>query len=75
MSEELKQEVPVVDEVKAEDLKAVSVDDGVIKVDLGLLNKPETDAVPEQKADAGDVPVEKPADLSLIHISEPTRPY
>ena len=62
MSEELKQEVPVVDEVKAEEPKAVSVDDGVIKVDLGLLNKPETDAVPEQKADASDVPVEKPAD-------------
>ena len=62
MSEELKQEVPVVDEVKAEVPKAVSVDDGVIKVDLGLLNKPETDAVPEQKADASDVPVEKPAD-------------
>ena len=62
MSEELKQEVPAVDEVKAEEPKAVSVDDGVIKVDLGLLNKPETDAVPEQKADASDVPVEKPAD-------------
>ena len=34
MSEELKQEVPVVDKVKAEEPKAVSVDDGVIKVDL-----------------------------------------
>ena len=62
MSEELKQEVPAVEEVKVEEPKAVSVDDGVIKVDLGLLNKPETDAVPEQKADASDVPVEKPAD-------------
>jgi len=54
MSEELEQEVPTVEEVKVEEPKPVSVDDGVIKVDLGLLNKPETDAVPEQETNAVD---------------------
>lgn len=54
MSEELEQEVPTVEEVKVEEPKPVSVDDGVIKVDLGLLNKPETDAIPEQETNAVD---------------------
>ena len=33
MSEELEQAVPAVEEIKAEEPKPVSVDDGVIKVD------------------------------------------
>ncbi len=55
MSEELEQEVPVVEEVKTEEPKPVSVDDGVIKVDLGLLNKPVDDAIPEQETNEVDV--------------------
>ena len=42
----------------------VSVDDGVIKVNLGELNKPKEDAIPEQKANASDVPVEQPENES-----------
>ena len=40
--------------------KPVSIDDGVIKVNLGELNKPQEDAIPEQEADAGNVSVEHP---------------
>ena len=68
MSEELEQEVPVVEEVKAEEPKPVSVDDGVIKVDLGLLNKPETDAVPEQETNAVDD--DQPAAISEEVVEE-----
>jgi len=42
----------------------VSVDDGVIKVNLGELNKPKEDAIPEQEANASDVPVEQPENES-----------
>jgi hypothetical protein len=42
----------------------VSLDDGVIKVNLGELNKPKEDAIPEQEANASDVPVEQPEDES-----------
>ena len=68
MSEELEQEVPVVEEVKAEEPKPVSVDDGVIKVDLGLLNKPETDAIPEQETNAVDD--DQPAAISEEVVEE-----
>lgn len=62
MSEEQKQEAPAVEETTAQESKPVSMEDGVIKVDLSELNKPKEDAIPEQKTDASDVPVEKPAD-------------
>ena len=68
MSEELEQEVPTVEEVKVEEPKPVSVDDGVIKVDLGLLNKPETDAIPEQKTNAVDD--DQPAAISEEVVEE-----
>ena len=68
MSEELEQEVPTVEEVKVEEPKPVSVDDGVIKVDLGLLNKPETDAVPEQETNAVDD--DQPAAISEEVVEE-----
>ena len=68
MSEELEQEVPVVEEVKVEEPKPVSVDDGVIKVDLGLLNKPETDAIPEQETNAVDD--DQPAAISEEVVEE-----
>ena len=55
MSEELEQVVPAVEEIKVEEPKPVSVDDGVIKVDLGLLNKSEENAIPEQETNAVDV--------------------
>ena len=60
MSEEQKQEAPAVEETTAQESKPVSMEDGVIKVDLSELNKPKEDAIPEQKTDASDVPVEKP---------------
>ena len=62
MSENTEQEVPVVEEQKQEDNSAMSYDDGVIKVNLGELNKPQEDAIPEQSADAGNVPVEESED-------------
>ena len=68
MSEELEQEVPTVEEVKVEEHKPVSVDDGVIKVDLGLLNKPETDAIPEQETNAVDD--DQPAAISEKVVEE-----
>jgi hypothetical protein len=68
MSEELEQELPTVEEVKVEEPKPVSVDDGVIKVDLGLLNKPETDAIPEQETNAVDD--DQPAAISEEVVEE-----
>jgi len=68
MSEELEQELPTVEEVKVEESKPVSVDDGVIKVDLGLLNKPETDAIPEQETNAVDD--DQPAAISEEVVEE-----
>ena len=62
MSEELEKEAPVVEETAAQETKPMSFEDGVIKVDLSELNKPTEDAIPEQEADAGDVPVEQPQD-------------
>jgi hypothetical protein len=46
MSEELEQKTPVVEEVKTEEPKPVSVDDGIIKVDLRSLNKEEENTNP-----------------------------
>ena len=68
MSEELEQVVPAVEEIKAEEPKPVSVDDGVIKVDLGLLNKSEEDAIPEQETNAVDV--DQPASTSEEVVEE-----
>ncbi len=64
MSEELEKEAPVVEETTAQETKPMSFEDGVIKVDLSELNKPTEDAIPEQKTDASDVPVEQPQDTS-----------
>ena len=66
MSEELKQEVPVVEEVKTEEPKPVSVDDGVIKVDLGLLNKPADDAIPEQETNEVDADQQTAASEEVV---------
>ena len=68
MSEELEQAVPAVEEIKAEEPKPVSVDDGVIKVDLGLLNKSEENAIPEQETNAVDV--DQPAAVSEEVVEE-----
>ena len=68
MSEEQEQTVPAVEEIKAEEPKPVSVDDGVIKVDLGLLNKSEDDAIPEQETNAVDV--DQPAAVSEEVVEE-----
>ena len=64
MSEELKQEAPAVEETAVQETKPMSFEDGVIKVDLSELNKPTQDAIPEQEANAGDVPVEQPKDTA-----------
>ena len=72
MSEELEQAVPAVEEIKAEEPKPVSVDDGVIKVDLGLLNKSEEDAIPEQETNAVDV--DQPAAVSEEVVEEIPQP-
>ena len=62
MSEELEKDVTAVEETTAQETKPMSFEDGVIKVDLSELNKPAEDAIPEQEADAGDVPVEQSQD-------------
>ena len=66
MSEELEQELPVVEEVKTEEPKPVSVDDGVIKVDLGLLNKPADDAIPEQETNEVDADQQTAASEEVV---------
>jgi hypothetical protein len=60
MSEETNQETPVVEETIQEVQKPMSFDDGIIKVNLGELNKPQEDAVQEQIPNASDVIVEQP---------------
>lgn len=60
MTEE--KETPVVEEAIEQETKPMSFEDGVIKVDLSELNKPTEDAIPEQKTDASNVPVEQPKD-------------
>ena len=55
MSEELEQKTPVVEEVKTEEPKPVSVDDGIIKVDLRSLNREEENTIPEQEIIAEEV--------------------
>ena len=62
MSEETTQETPVVEETAQEVQKPMSFDDGIIKVNLGELNKPQEDAVQEQIPDASDAIVEQPED-------------
>jgi|13_taG_2_1085334.scaffolds.fasta_scaffold00476_10 hypothetical protein len=63
MSEELKPQDQVTEEVvDQKEPGPVSVDDGVIKVNLSELNKPQEDAVQEQSADASDDAVGQPED-------------
>ena len=62
MSEETTQETPVVEETAQEVQKPMSFDDGIIKVNLGELNKSQEDAVQEQIPDESDVTVEQPED-------------
>ena len=62
MSEETKQEDAVVEETTTVEQKPMSYEEGVIKVNLNELNKTKEDAVPEQEANASDVPVEQPED-------------
>ena len=62
MSEETNQETPVVEETTQEVQKPMSFDDGIIKVNLAELNKPQEDAVQEQTPDASDTIVEQPED-------------
>jgi len=54
MAEEIEQEVPEVAEAAAEEQKPMSYDDGVIKVNLGELNKPQEEVIPEVEADANE---------------------
>ena len=60
MSEELEKEVPQAIEPKAEETQPMSYEDGVIKVDLSELNKPQEDAIPEQSSNASDDIVGQP---------------
>ena len=62
MSEETTQETPAVEETAQEVQKPMSFDDGIIKVNLGELNKPQEDAVQEQIPDASDAIVKQPED-------------
>ena len=75
MSQELEQEVvdtateeQVVEEVQPQETPAepspVSYEDGMVKVNLAELNKPEEDAVQEQSADDSDAVVGEPENTS-----------
>ena len=52
MSEELEKEVPAVEETPVQEKSPMSFDDGVIKVNLGELNKPTEDAVQGETVDS-----------------------
>lgn len=60
MSEQTEEQVPAVEEIKAEESKPMSVEDGVIKVDLGQLNKLNEDANTKQKT--ADVVADQPTE-------------
>jgi hypothetical protein len=63
MSEEKDEVIEVQNEQQEpqkEENSGMSYDDGVIKVNLSELNKPQEDAVQEQSADAGDDTIEQP---------------
>ena len=65
MSEEKEEVIEVQNEQQEpqkEENSGMSYDDGVIKVNLSELNKPQEDAVQEQSADAGDDTIEKSED-------------
>jgi len=62
MSEELEKDSQVVEETTQENDSPMSYDDGMIKVNLSELNKPQEDAVQEQSTDAGDDTVGQPED-------------
>ena len=65
MSEEKEEVIEVQNEQQEpqkEENSGMSYDDGVIKVNLSELNKPQKDAVQEQSADAGDDTIEKSED-------------
>lgn len=59
MSEETQQEVPEVAEATPQEQKPMSYDDGVIKVNLGELNKPQEDAVPEAEVNPSEAAAEQ----------------
>jgi len=62
MNEEENKVVEAVEETSQQvEETTPEVDDGVIRINLDQLNQETEDAVPEQEADAGDVPVEQPA--------------
>ena len=50
MEEQLEQANPEVEVAKAEDTNPMSFEDGVIKVNLNDLNKPQEDSLPEPEA-------------------------
>ena len=60
MSEQTEEQVPAVEEIKAEESKPMSVEDGIIKVDLGQLNKLNEDADTKQKT--ADVVADQPTE-------------
>jgi hypothetical protein len=65
MSENTEEVLETKDEVveqPTEDNKPMSYDEGVIKINLDELNKPQEDAIPEQSADDSNDVVEEPKD-------------
>jgi hypothetical protein len=62
MSENTEQTIQETEEVKNETSNPMSYDEGIIKVDLGELNKPKKDAVKEQSANTSYDTVKQPED-------------
>ena len=63
MEEEVKTEVEKTEETQPQEAAPITQEDsGLIKVDLGQLNKVEANAIPEQETNASDVPVRESED-------------
>ena len=68
MSEETTQETPVAEETTQEVKKPMSFDDGIIKVNLGELNKPKEEVVQEQVLETSDVIAEQSEDTPISEV-------
>jgi hypothetical protein len=70
MAEETQQEVPEVAEATSQEQQPMSYDDGIIKVNLGELNKPQEDTAPEAEANASESVIEQDQEAPATVIQE-----
>jgi len=70
MAEETQQEVPEVAEATSQEQQPMSYDDGIIKVNLGELNKPQEDTAPETEANASESVIKQDQEAPATVIQE-----